>query len=112
MKGFGDMGNIMKQAQQMQKKIGKIQEELNERVVDATAGGNMVKALVNGQKELLKIEIDPEVLDPEDVEMLEDLIVAAVNQAMKKAEELREKEMSKATGGMMGGAGNPFSGMF
>lgn len=104
------MGNILKQAQQMQKKMAKIQEDLKERVVDATAGGNMVKALVNGNKELLKVEIDPEVLDPDDVEMLEDLVVAAVNQAMKKAEELREKEMNKATGGMMGNL--PFGGMF
>ncbi|RME79543.1 MAG: YbaB/EbfC family nucleoid-associated protein, partial [Planctomycetota bacterium] len=72
--------------------------------------GNMVKALVNGQKELLKIELDPEVVDPDDVEMLEDLIIAAVNQAMKKADEMRESEMSKITGGMagMGGLGGLF----
>ncbi|RME81992.1 MAG: YbaB/EbfC family nucleoid-associated protein, partial [Planctomycetota bacterium] len=65
MKGFGDMGDLLKQAQQMQKKMAKLQEDLAERVVEGTAGGNMVKALVNGQKELLKIELDPEVVDPD-----------------------------------------------
>ena len=108
-KGFGDMGEIMRQAQQMQKKISKVQEELKERVVEGSAGGNMVKVLVNGKKEILKVEIDHEVIDPDDVEMLEDLIVAAVNQGIKKAEEMMENEMSKITGGM----GNlPFGGLF
>lgn len=108
--GMGGMGDILKQAQQMQKKMAKLQEDLKERVVEGTAGGNMVKALVNGKKELLKVEINPEVMDPDDVEMLEDLIIAAVNQAMKKAEEMSEEEMNKITGGLGGMPG--LGGMF
>ena len=110
MGGMGGMGDILKQAQQMQKKMAKLQEDLKERVVEGSSGGNMVKALVNGKKELLKVEIKPEVMDPDDVEMLEDLIIAAVNQAMMKAEEMAEEEMNKITGGLGGMPG--LGGMF
>ncbi|MEW6360024.1 MAG: YbaB/EbfC family nucleoid-associated protein [Planctomycetota bacterium] len=104
MTGFGNMGNLMrqaqKQAQKMQKQMEEVQRNLKERVVEGTAGGGMVTAQVNGHKELLNIKIDPEVVDPDDVEMLQDLILAAVNQAMKKAQEIHDSEMQKATGGL------------
>ncbi|NOZ23584.1 MAG: YbaB/EbfC family nucleoid-associated protein [Planctomycetes bacterium] len=104
MSGFGNMGNLMrqaqKQAQKMQKQMEEVQRNLKERVVEGAAGGGMVTAQVNGHKELLNIKVDPEVVDPEDVEMLEDLILAAVNQAMKKAREIHDSEMQKVTGGL------------
>lgn len=94
------MGNLMKMAKQAQSQIMKIQEEMAEREVEATSGGGMVKAVVNGKQELLSITLDPEVVDPDDVEMLQDLVVAAVNEAMRKAQEMVQGEMSKVTGGM------------
>lgn len=94
------MGNLMKMAKQAQSQIMKIQEEMAEREVEATSGGGMVKAVVNGKQELLSITLDPEVVDPDDVEMLQDLVVAAVNEAMRKAQEMVQSEMSKVTGGM------------
>ncbi|SHI58571.1 hypothetical protein SAMN02745751_00657 [Dethiosulfatibacter aminovorans DSM 17477] len=96
----GNMNNMMKQVQKMQKQMGEMQAELETREVEATAGGGAVKAVVNGKKELVNIEIQPEVVDPDDIEMLQDLIIAAVNEAVKKAEEMMEKEMGKITGGM------------
>lgn len=114
MKGFGNFAQIMKeaqkQAQAMQKKMEEIQHELKERVVEGSAGGGMVTAQMNGRQELLSVKIDPEVVDPEDVEMLEDLVVAAVNQATKKSQELYEQEMAKLTGGLNipGLSGLPF----
>jgi DNA-binding YbaB/EbfC family protein len=93
------MGNMMKQAQKLQSKIFKLQEELADRTVETTVGGGMVKAVANGKQELLSITIDPEVVDPNDVQMLEDLIVAAVNDVMKKAQEMVSEEMTKLTGG-------------
>lgn len=96
----GGMGNLMKMAKQAQSQIMKIQEEMAEREVEATSGGGMVKAVVNGKQELLSITLDPEVVDPDDVEMLQDLVVAAVNEAMRKAQEMVQSEMSKVTGGM------------
>lgn len=99
--GFpGDLGQIMKQAQQMMKQQEKLQEDLRERVVDADAGGGMVTAFVNGAGEVVKLSIQPEVIDPDDNEMLEDLVLAAVNAGLAKAKELKEKEMGKLTGGM------------
>jgi len=99
--GFpGDMGQIMKQAQQMMKQQEKLQDDLRERVVDADAGGGMVTAFVNGAGELVKLSIQPEVIDSDDKEMLEDLVLAAVNAGLAKAKELKEKEMGKLTGGM------------
>lgn len=104
MKGFGNFAQIMKEAQKqaqvMQKKMEEMQRELKERVVEASSGGGMVTAQMNGRQELLSVKIDPEVVDPKDVEMLEDLVVAAVNQATKKSQELYEQEMAKLTGGL------------
>ena len=95
-----NMNNLMKQAQQMQKRMLDIQEELATRTVEATVGGGMVTAVVNGQQELMSLTISPEVVDPDDIEMLEDLVVAAVNEARHQAQELITQEMSKLTGGV------------
>ena len=95
-----NMNNLMKQAQQMQKRMLDIQEELATRTVEATVGGGMVTAVANGQQELVSLTISPEVVDPDDIEMLEDLIVAAVNEARHQAQELMTQEMTKLTGGV------------
>ncbi len=95
-----NMNKLMKQAQQMQAKMGKMQEELEEKTMEATAGGGVVKVVVNGKQELLDIQIDPDAVDPEDVEMLEDLILAAVNEGMRKVQDMVNEEMGKVTGGM------------
>jgi hypothetical protein len=95
-KGMGDM---LKQAQKLQSKIFKLQDQLADRTVETTVGGGMVKAVANGKQELLSIKIEPEVVDPNDVQMLEDLIVAAVNDVLKKAQEMVTEEMTKLTGG-------------
>ena len=94
------LGNIMKQAQQMQQKIARLQQELEGREVEATAGGGMVTAVVNGKQQLLNLKIEKDAVDPEDVEMLEDLVTAAVNEAIKQSQEMMQQEMSKVTGGM------------
>lgn len=96
----GNMNNMMKQVQKMQQQMGSVQKELEEKEVEATSGGGAVKAVVNGKRQLLSIQISPEVVDADDVEMLQDLILTAVNEASKKAEEMMEKEMSKVTGGL------------
>ena len=96
------MGNILKQAQQMQEKMAKIQDGLADIQVEGSVGGGMVTVTANGKQEITGIKIDKEVVNPEDVEMLEDLVVAAVNQALEKAQELASQEMGKAAGGMMG----------
>ena len=106
MKGIPNMGNLMKQAQQFQAKFAKLQEELAEKTVEGTAGGGMVSVVANGKQEILKVRIDPEVVDPEDIEMLQDLILAAVNDAHRKVDETLAQQMS----GMMGGMKLP--GMF
>lgn len=93
-------GNIMKQAQKMQAKIARLQEEMASRSVEATAGGGMVTAVVSGKKELLSMRIERDVVDPEDIEMLQDLIVAAVNEGLRRAQEMVSEEMSKITGGL------------
>lgn len=98
--GKGNLGNMMKQIQKMQAQMEQIQAELEQTQVEGTAGGGMVTAIVNGKQDLLEIKIDPEVVDPEDVEMLQDLIVAAVNQARQKAQELQSEQMSGLTGGL------------
>ena len=95
-----NMGNLMKQAQQMQEKLLKMQEELATRTIEASAGGGMVTVTVNGKSEVMSIKIEKEVVDPEDVEMLEDLVAAAVNEALRKAQEMMQEEMSKVTGGL------------
>ncbi|MBW2092201.1 MAG: YbaB/EbfC family nucleoid-associated protein [Deltaproteobacteria bacterium] len=94
------MGGLMKQAQKMQARILKIQEEMAEKTVEGTAGGGMVTVVANGQQEVISIKIEQEVVDPEDIEMLQDLVVAAVNDALKKAREMMAAEMQKITGGM------------
>lgn len=94
------MGNMLKQAQKIQSKMMKLQEELADRTVEGSAGGGMVKAVVNGKQQLMSIDIEKEVIDPEDADMLEDLIVAAVNDALTKSQEMMSEEMSKITGGM------------
>ncbi|HEY5672941.1 MAG TPA: YbaB/EbfC family nucleoid-associated protein [Malonomonas sp.] len=94
------LGNIMKQAQQMQAKIARVQQELETKEIEATSGGGMVTARVNGKQELLSLQIEKAVVDPEDVDMLQDLVLAAVNAAIKQSQELIKQEMSKATGGM------------
>ena len=93
------MGGMLKQAQKLQSKIFKLQDELADKTVETSVGGGMVKAVANGKQELLSIKIEPEVVDPEDVQMLEDLVVAAVNDALKKAQEMVTAEMTKLTGG-------------
>jgi DNA-binding YbaB/EbfC family protein len=94
------MGNVMKQAQKLQAKMLKMQEELAEKTVETTAGGGMIKVVANGRQQVISITIDPEVVDPEDVEMLQDLVLAAVNDALTKAQEMVANEMGKLTGGM------------
>jgi DNA-binding YbaB/EbfC family protein len=94
------LDSIMKQAQKMQKQMVEIQEELANRTVEASVGGGVVTVVANGQQEILSVTIDPEVVDPNDVEMLQDLILAAVNEAHRKSQELMTTEMSKLTGGM------------
>ncbi|MGB9596855.1 MAG: YbaB/EbfC family nucleoid-associated protein [Candidatus Poribacteria bacterium] len=94
------LDNIMKQAQKMQKQMMEIQEELANRTVEATVGGGVVTVTANGQQQILSIRIDPEVVDPNDVDMLQDLILAAVNEALRKAQELMTAEMNKLTGGL------------
>ena len=96
----GNMQALARQAQKMQQKMMEMQAELEAREYEATAGGGVVTAKVNGKKELLALTIKPEAVDPDDVEMLEDTVMAAVNEAMRTASETTEKEMSKLTGGM------------
>lgn len=96
----GNMQQLARQAQKLQQQMTKLQEELDEREYEITSGGGMVTAKVNGKKELLALTIKPEAVDPEDVEMLEDMIMAAVNEALRTASETAEQEMSKITGGM------------
>jgi hypothetical protein len=95
-----DMGNMMKQAQKLQSKMLKLQEEMAEKTVEASSGGGMVKVVANGRQQLLSIQIEKEVVDPDDLEMLQDLILAAVNEALLKSQEMVTGEMSKLTGGM------------
>lgn len=96
----GNIGNMMKQVQQMQAKMEELQAELLEMEIDASSGGGMVKVVVNGKGDMISIEIDPEVVDKEEVEMLQDLILAAINQAKEKAAEIQAEHMSSLTGGM------------
>jgi DNA-binding YbaB/EbfC family protein len=91
---------MMRQAQQMQNKMAKIQEELADHTVEASAGGGMVKCVANGRQEIVSLTIEPEVVDPDDVEMLQDLVVAAVSEAIKKSQELAASEMGKVAGGL------------
>lgn len=94
------MGNMMKQAQKLQARMLKLQEELAERTVEAGSGGGMVKVVASGKQQVVSISIEKEVVDPQDVEMLQDLILAAVNEALAKSQEMVSQEMGKITGGM------------
>lgn len=98
--GKGGLGNMMKQVQQMQAKMEAMQAEIAEKEVEGTAGGGMVKVLINGKNEILSVTIDSEVVDKDDIEMLQDLVTAAVNQAYQKIQELQSEMMSSITGGM------------
>jgi len=100
MLGRGGMGNIMKQAQMMQKRMAHLQQELEERRIEVSAGGGMVTAVVSGKQQLISLAIDPKAVDPNDVEMLQDLVVAAVSEALKQSHKLAQEEMGKITGGM------------
>lgn len=95
----GNMNNLMKQAQKLQKQMEEMREEIEKKTVEASSGGGAVTAVVSGKKEIIDIKIKPEVVDPDDVEMLQDLIIAAVNEAISKAGEMMEQEMAKVTGG-------------
>jgi len=96
-KGFG---NLLKQAQQMHTKIAQLQEEMAGKTVEASSGGGMVNIVINGKQEILSIRIDPEVVNREEIEMLQDLIAAAVNEAIRKSHEMMTEEMKKITGGL------------
>lgn len=98
--GMGNMNNMMKQVQKMQADMQKMQGELEEKEVEATSGGGAVKVIANGKKNIVSIKINPEVVDEDDVEMLEDLVLAAVNEALRSAEAMVSDEMGKITGGM------------
>lgn len=98
--GFGDMQGLLKQAQEMQRRMQDTQRSLGERIVEGTAGGGMVKVYVNGQMEIQAVKIQKAAVDPDDVDGLEDLVTAAVRQALNSAKDLRDREMAKVTGGM------------
>ena len=100
MRGMGNMQGMMKKVQKMQAEMMKMQEELKTRTVETTVGGGALTIVANGKKEIESINIKPEALDPDDVEMLQDMIVSGVNEAMRKIDEMTEREMSKITGGM------------
>jgi hypothetical protein len=96
-KGFG---NMMKEAQRLQREMERMQEEVAKKIVEATAGGGMVTAQANGKQELISIKIDPEVINKDDAQMLEDLVLAACNEALRKSRELVQQELGKLTGGL------------
>jgi DNA-binding YbaB/EbfC family protein len=100
LKGMPNMGNLLKKAQQLQEKMAKLQEELSEKTVETSAGGGMVTVIATGKQEIASIKIDPEVVNQEDIEMLEDLVLAAVNDALFQAKQMVSEEMTKLTGGV------------
>jgi len=100
MKGMPNMGNLFKKAQQLQEKMAKLQEELGEKTVEASAGGGMVTVLANGKQEIVSVKIDPEVVDVDDIEMLEDLVLAAANDALYQTKQMVNEEMTRLTGGV------------
>lgn len=103
-KGMGggpqNMSSMLKQAQKMQEEMTALQEELNEKNYEASVGGGAVKAVVNGKKEIVSLDIKPEVVDPEDIEMLQDLIISSINEAVRNAEKESEEKMNALTGGI------------
>lgn len=109
-KGFQsmpNMNNMLKQAQKMQKQMEEIQAEMEQKTLEVTSGGGAVKIVISGKKEIKSIELKPEIVDPDDVEMLQDLLLVAVNEAVRQAEEMTSSAMNKVTGGM-GGMGGLF----
>lgn len=101
--GMGNMGNMagmMKKVQKMQADMAKMQEELKKRTIDVSAGGGAIKVIISGEKQIQSLKIDPTAVDPEDVEMLEDLIAAAVNEAIRKVDDMMTSEMGKLTSGL------------
>ena len=97
---IGNIGQLMKQAQKMQEQMARVQEELANKTVEATAGGGMVTVTANGKQEILAVKISPEVINPQDSAMLEDLVTAAINEALRSSRELLQQEMTKITGGL------------
>ncbi|MDP6941808.1 MAG: YbaB/EbfC family nucleoid-associated protein [Planctomycetota bacterium] len=97
---LGDLGGLLRQAQKMQRQMAELQEELGKRKFDGQAGGGAVKAVVSGKRQLLELKIDPEAVDPSEAELLEDLVLTAVNEALKAAEETSQQEMQGLSGGM------------
>ncbi|HEY8496219.1 MAG TPA: YbaB/EbfC family nucleoid-associated protein [Limnochordales bacterium] len=95
-----NMAKMMKQVQKIQQEMARIQEELGSKTVEASAGGGMVNVVANGHQEIVSVRIDPQAVDPNDVEMLQDMVVAAVNEALRQARELAAQEMAKVTGGL------------
>lgn len=105
----GNMNNLMKQAQKMQRQMEEATKEMEEKEITATAGGGAVEVTMSGKKEITKVKLSEEVVDPDDIEMLEDLIMAATNEAIRLVDEMSEQSMSKITGGLGGmGGGFPF----
>jgi len=98
--GMGDMGNLMKQAQKMQGDLKRLQDDLKDRIVEGKAGGDSVVAFANGNQELVQLKIDPDAVDPDDIEELEDLVVAAVRAALSESRKMYEEETGRITGGM------------
>ncbi|KXZ40785.1 hypothetical protein SAMN05661008_01806 [Alkalithermobacter thermoalcaliphilus JW-YL-7 = DSM 7308] len=96
----GNMNNMLKQVQKMQREMEKMQNELAQKEVEASVGGGAVTVRANGKKEIVSVEIKPEVVDPDDIEMLQDLVLSAVNEALRSADEMMNSQMSKLTGGM------------
>lgn len=99
--GLGDIQGVMKQAQEMQQRMAKVQEELAQKTVSAESGGGMIKVTVTGKQQIINITIDKDLIKPEDAEILEDLIVAAVNKAIEESQKLAQEEMKKATAGII-----------
>jgi DNA-binding YbaB/EbfC family protein len=99
-KGFGPLGNIMKQAQELQERLTRVQEEAAAKTVEASAGGGMVTVVINGRLQVVTLRIEPEVMKSGDTEMLQDLVVAAVNQGIRAAQDMMAEEMKKVTGGL------------
>ncbi len=108
MRGFGDINNFLKKAQELQEKFQKIQEELKQKTVEITVGGGAVKVVANGAKQIVKVEISKELIESGDIDMLQDLIVAGINEAINKSQEMLEEETKKITGGL----GINFPGIF
>ena len=95
-----DMSKFLKQAQQVQQKIARMQEELSDKIIETSSGGGMVKVVMNGSHEVVSVTIDPEVVNPEDIEMLEELVVAALNEARRKIDDMIKDQMGSLTGGI------------